>query len=200
MVKFKYHNTHVSKMLLNKTEKAIFEKFSKDYSCQIYGRDIAKKFGLNQKTVSNTLNNLEKKDILKFKTEGKNKYYFLNKNNPHIREFITIIELFKKVSFIDKQKHLKKLFEYLDNRTNGILVVFGSYAKEKEKEKSDLDLFVLGKIENIRDLEESFNVELNIVKSEKKKFNLKEPFIREIMENHIILKGAEDFVNLAWSQ
>jgi predicted nucleotidyltransferase len=187
-------------MILNNTEKLILEEFSKNRSKRIYGREIADKFHMNQKTISNVLNNMERENILKFKTEGKNKYYFLNENNPHIREVIKIVELFKKISFLEKNRKLEKLFQKIEDKTKGIAIIFGSYAKGTQTPKSDMDLFILGNIGETRELEDSFGIEINVIKGQKDKFDMKEPFIREVMENHVILKGVEDFVNLTWSQ
>ena len=41
---------------------------------------------MNQKTIANTLNSLEKQNIVKFSTEGRNKYYILNENYLHLEE------------------------------------------------------------------------------------------------------------------
>ncbi len=183
-------------MLLNKSELKIFEEFAKNKDNHIYGSAIAQKHNLNQKTISNTLNNLEKHGILKFKREGKNKYYFLNKNNSEIKEIIQLVEINKKINFMKKHAKLRGLFEKLEEKAFGILIVFGSYAKGIEKKDSDLDLFNIGGIENVRKLEDSFGIDLNIVKIKKDKFNKNEPFIKEVMENHIILKGVEEFIGL----
>ena len=43
----------MSNMLLNDKEFKILNEFSSDYSKRIYGRKIAEKLGMNQKTVSN---------------------------------------------------------------------------------------------------------------------------------------------------
>ncbi len=83
-------------------------------------------------------------------------------------------------------------------RSEGILIIFGSYANFSANEKSDLDVFVIGNIRDIEDLEEIYNVKINIVKSNKNKFDKKEHIIKEIIKNHIILKGVEGFVELIW--
>ena len=187
-------------MLLNKSEIKILEEFTKDKDNRIYGRAIAQKYNLNQKTISNILNNLEKQGILKFKREGKNKYYFLNKNNSEIKEIVQLVEINKKIIFTKNQIKFKGLFENLEKKTKGILIIFGSYAKGIEKKDSDLDLFIIGEIENIKKLEDSFGIDINIVKIKQNKFNKNELFIKEIMENHIVLKGVEEFINLIWQQ
>jgi len=186
-------------MLLNKTDVKILEEFTSDKNKRIYGGAIAKKFKLNQKTVSNILNNLEKENILKFSKEGKNKYYFLNLLNPNIKEIIKMAEINKKLVFVQKHKKFARLFDEIELRVRGIAVVFGSYAQRGEKDNSDLDLLVIGEIKDIHDLEDSFKIEINVIKSTKNKFTKNEPFVKEVMENHIVLKGLEDFVKI-WYQ
>lgn len=186
----------MSNMLLNKNKLMILAIFSSDYSKRVYGRDIAKKLRMNQKTVSNILNELEKEHILKYNLEGKNKYYHLNEFYPYLKEVINLVETGRKINFLEKYKKLKELFTKLEQRTEGILVIFGSYANFTSNENSDLDIFLIGKIKEIEDIEELYNIKINIVKSTKTKFNKNVHIIKEIIKNHIILKGIEDFIEL----
>ena len=188
----------MSSMIFNNRTLIVLEEFSSDYKKKIYGRNISRKLKMNQKTVSNILNNLEKQNILKFTQEGKNKYYFINKFNSNIKEIIKLIEINRKIRFIEKYKRIQDLFKKLEEKTEGILVIFGSYANFSSNEKSDIDLFVMGKIKEIRDLEQLYNIKANIIISEKNKFNAKEHIIQEIIKNHIILKGVEEFIELIW--
>src|SRR3972149_8305236 len=110
----------MSNMLFNNKELSVLEEFAQDYSRKIYGREIAKKLKMNQKTASNILVKLEKEDILKFSQEGRNKYYFLNKFNPNIKDILKIIELNKKIKFTKKNNKMKGLFEALEKRYKGI--------------------------------------------------------------------------------
>jgi len=84
-------------MLLKENKLKVLEKFSENKVNRLYGRDIAKKLKMNQKTVANSLNELEKENILSFKLEGKNKYYFFNKSYPYLKEIIKLIEIKKKI-------------------------------------------------------------------------------------------------------
>ena len=185
-------------MLLNGNTFKILSEFCSDYSKRIYGGQIAKKLKMNQKTVSNIFNTLEKDNIVKYATEGKNKYYFLNRLNPKILEIIKIIEIERKNAFVEKHQNQSEIFSLLEKRAQGILIIFGSYANFTNNSKSDLDVFSLGKIAEVEDLEERFNIKINIVKSSKEKVNKSDIFIKEVMRNHIILRGVEDFIELIW--
>ena len=188
----------MSNMVLNSKVIEVLSEFSSDYNKKIYGREIARKLKMNQKTVSNLLNKLEKDNILKFTQEGKNKYYFFNKLNPQTKEIIKLIEIKRKIRFIEKYKKIRELFEKLEQKTQGILIVFGSYANFSSHEKSDLDIFVMGKIQELKDLEQLYNLKINAVKSDKNKFNANDSFIKEVIKNHIVLKGTEEFIDLIW--
>jgi len=185
-------------MLLNKKEIKILGEFASDYHKGIYGREVAKGLGMNQKTVANILNQLEGEDVLKSDFEGRNKRYYLNRFNLRIKEILKMIEINRKIVFLDEHLMMKELFNKLEERVSGVLVVFGSYASGKEGKGSDLDAFVTGKVRGIDELEELWKIKINVVKSTKGKFDKNEYFIREIIKNHIVLKGVEDFIELAW--
>ena len=188
----------MSNMILNNKIVKILEVFSGDYNKRIYGRDVAKKLKMNQKTVSNILNSLEKENILKFSIEGKNKYYYLNRFNPNIKEIVKLIEIQRKIEFLGGYKRFRELFNKLDERAKGILIIFGSYADYSANEKSDLDISIIGNIGNIGDLEQLYNIKINIVKISEKDFNKEDTIVREIIKKHIILKGEDEFIRLIW--
>jgi predicted nucleotidyltransferase len=196
--RFKYLITYISNMLLNKNTLGILNEFASDYSKKIYGGDVAKRLKMNQKTVCNILNGLEKEHLLQSSIEGKNKYYSLNKFNSNLKETVKLIEIGRKVDFLEKNKTIRDLFEKLEERTEGVLAIFGSYAKGNTKKSSDLDIFLIGKIKDIEDLESLYGLKINVIKADRNKFDKNEPLIKEVIQNHIILKGMEDFVGLIW--
>jgi len=187
-------------MLLNEKALFILSEFCLDFNKRIYGGQIAKKLKMNQKTASNILNALEKQNIIKYTTEGKNKYYFLNSLNPEIPDILKIVELGRKNRLLKKYSKLGGLFIELEKRSQGTLILFGSYANLTSNEKSDLDILTLGKLNEVEDLEEKYKIKINLIKSSKDKFNKSDVFIREIIKNHIILKGVEEFIDLTWQQ
>ena len=188
----------MSNMLLNKNTFKILKEISSDTHKRVYGRAITQKLKMNQKTVSNTLNNLEKQNILKFSQEGKNKYYFLNKSNSHLKDIIKLVEMQNKMEFIEHNSKLKELFHQLEKKSNNTLIIFGSYANQTNNSNSDLDLFTIGKLSDTQDLENLYNIKINIIKSNKQKFDKNQPIIKEIIKNHVILKGFENFIDLIW--
>lgn len=187
----------MNNMLLNKNSKQVLNELIKQKNSRVYGREIAKRYKMNQKTVANILNKLEEEDLLKYTIEGKNKYYFLNGFNPLIKELVQTIEVEKKADFLKSHKNIAELIRKIEQKSEGIVVLFGSYAKGAEDKESDLDLFVIGK-SNSDDLEKDFGKKINMVKSTKEKFDINNPFIKEVLRNHIVLKGVEEFVNLTW--
>lgn len=186
----------MSSMILNTNSLKILEDFAENYNKKVYGRNISKKLKMNQKTVSNILNKLEKEHLLKFSVEGKNKYYYLNKSNQNIKEIIKLIEINRKIKFIEKYKKFYELFAKFESKTEGILIIFGSYANFSANEKSDLDVLIIGKNKEIKDLEDLYGLKINIVRINKEKFNKEDTLVKEIIKNHIILKGIEEFIEL----
>lgn len=182
-------------MLLDKNKYIVLKEFL--YNDKgIYGSFVARKNFLNQKTVCNVLKFLEGEGFLKFKSEGKNKIYFLNKDRVGIRDVVKMIEVQSKIGFLERNKKFEKLFLELESMAKGVLIIFGSYAKGLNKSSSDLDVLVIGSIGDVSDLEESFGLEINVVNVKKSKFSLDENFIREVLDNHVVLKGVDEFVDL----
>ena len=96
-------------MLLN-NQIQVFEEFLRDFNSELTGSFIAKKRNLNQKTVANYLNKLEKETILKSRTQGKNKLYFLNVDNKEIlKNFIISVEHLRTINFYEKNILIKEI-------------------------------------------------------------------------------------------
>jgi predicted nucleotidyltransferase len=185
-------------MLLDNKELKILKEFTGDYSTKNYGRKLASELKMNQKTVSNVLNSLEKQHILKFTQEGKNKYYYINKSNPFAKEIIKLIEINKKIIFLKEYNKLNNLFLEIEKRSRGLVIIFGSYANLSSSKNSDIDIFAMGKVDDTKDLEELYNIKINVINSSKDKFKLNDIFVKEIINNHIILKGVEEYIDLTW--
>ena len=82
-------------------------------------------------------------DILEVEVVGKSKTLSLKTNNPVVKAHLTVSSDEEKKEFLYNQPIIRKMSNELD--TAEIVVLFGSYAKEKETEKSDIDLLIINK-------------------------------------------------------
>jgi len=169
----------------------IFEEFLGDYSALLTGSFIAKKKKLNQKTTANYLSKLETEHILKSKTQGKNKLYFLNLDNKEIvKNYILAVEHIITLEFYKKNLVIKEISEKINEHINGSAVIFGSYAKGMQKKDSDLDILIIGECneKEIEKIGKTYNLEINL--KIYSKFE-KDILTKEAMKNHIFIKNSE---------
>ena len=179
----------------------VLKQFLGDYKREVYGRELIGKVKLSQKGITLTLDELEEKRVLKSRKEGTLRHYGLYLENTEIKDIIAVAEIMRKVEFMHKNRKLAHLFRQ-DDRIVGI---FGSYAKGTQKEDSDLDIFIIGKKsthdydEQGKMLQTDISIKYFSIKEWIKLLKEKNNLCKEIMENHVILFGTENFVKLVWS-
>lgn len=172
---------------------------SGSYSRDTYGRELVNKVKLSQKNIALTLDEMEKEGILSSKTRGNLRHYFINKSNPLCKKYIMLAEIDKAIAFFKANPKIEHILNKI--KPTGIVCVFGSYAKGTPKKDSDLDLFITGKIneKEIKKLGEQYNIEISIKQCKHSEFikalQENEPLVNEILENHIIITGYEEFVS-----
>lgn len=178
----------------------ILEQFLGDYNKEVHGRGLINKVNLSQKAIALTLEELENQGILKSQKKGNMKHFRLNLLNTEIKAMLQITELTKKINFFLKHRKLANIF----NEDNRIVGVFGSYAKGTQKEDSDIDIFIIGKkrkgeYENKGNL---LGLKISIKYLSEKEFGLllrkKNALLKEMLENHVLIFGAEKFINVIW--
>ena len=153
-------------------------------------RGIAKKLGASHSTVLRKLNNLKKENVVDSKVEGKNKIFFL-KNNIISQNYIKKAELQKLSTLLRKYPELSVLFEEILKRTDEkLIVLFGSYAKGLAKNDSDLDIYIETKDRNVQKAIEDIHSKISVKIGT---FDTKSPLIKEIIKDHIIIRGIEVF-------
>ena len=178
----------------------ILEKFLGNYDIRVYGRSLVGKVSISQKNIALTLEELEKENILLSKLEGKQKYYYLNKQNPLLKLYLLNTEIEKTQQFLLKHHKLKLA---LDKVNGDIICIFGSYAKGSEKKGSDIDIFIVnGKRAKIREIGQMFNLNLSPKIYSEREFRSalrnKNPLINEIVAYHVIINGFEKFIEALW--
>ena len=180
-------------------EMAIISLYTGDYNARFYLREIAKLANLPLKTCQDVLVNLEKEKILKSKTEGKNKYFSLNLDNINVKSELVKAEIYKTELLLEKYPEFKTFLKAID--TNFIIILFGSFAKLKADKNSDVDLFIVtNKKEKLPYHLLPHKIHENVLKEEsfRKSLTEKEPLIKEIESNHIILNNHSSYVNIFW--
>ena len=180
----------------------VLEAYIGDYNRGLHVREIAKSVKLSPSAVSYMTRNLEKQRIMNCKTEGRNKKYFINFDNPAAKDMIVAAELARKTETIEKYFITKKLLNEVKFH-NSMVVLFGSFAKGTANEASDIDILIVGKKNEALEKELDkfgtlYKKEVQAIFLQEKEFDKKNEFVKEITNSHITLSGTEQFVNMLW--
>ena len=160
---------------------------------EFYLSEIAKRVKTSAGTAQRELNRLLRNDLIIFKKKANLNLYALNKNYSLLKEIESIV---KKTFGIEIE--LKKGLSGVKNISFAFL--FGSYAKDGFKSDSDIDLFIIGEVDEeqafdvVQKVEENIGREINYHIINRKEFLQKKRtnyFYEEIVENFILLKGDE---------
>ena len=153
-------------------------------------REIAKTIHEPHPTVSRKLSNLVKENAIDFKIEGRNKVFFLKKNSI-TKNYVLNAEHYKLNKLFKRYPEMLVLVEEIQQKTPSLMaLIFGSYAKGRAKKESDIDIYIETKDQKLQKDLESLHSKLNVKIG---LFDLKSNLIKEIIKNHVILKGYEEF-------
>ena len=153
-------------------------------------REIARTLNESHSTILRKINELVKENVLDYKKEGKNKIFFI-KNNLKAKNYIYSAEIHKLNKLLKKHPELSVIFEDIKkNFSKGMIILFGSYAKGNPKQDSDIDIYLETNDNKIKDKVQDINSRLSVKIG---KFDTKSLLIKEIIKNHIIIRGLEDF-------
>ena len=153
-------------------------------------RGIAKKLNTSHSTVSRKLNSLKKEKVIDYRKEGKNKIFFLKKNLI-AKNYVFQAEANKLIKLLRKCPELRIIFEEIIKKTDEkLIILFGSYAKGIAKKSSDIDLYIETKDRNTKKIVEEINSRISVKIGP---FDVKSPLIKEIIKDHVIIKGIEEF-------
>jgi predicted nucleotidyltransferase len=172
--------------------------FTKSYDSKHYIREVEKLLKVSSRTALVTLAKLEKIGILESRKRGKIKVYSIRKTALS-REFFLLAEQYKKILFLEKNQIIKEVLEKADTFMQGIVIIFGSYAKGIQKEDSDLDLFIVGAYDKkkIKNTGKKYGIDINIKSYPLQLFEKEihnDILLKEIKKDHILIKDAEGFV------
>ena len=171
----------------NKIKYEIILKLLKGSS---HGRQISKDIGMPLTTIQRSLKELESENAVDFDIEGKNKVYLLKKNII-AKKYVLSAENYKLLKLLQTYPGIDPIINDIAGKSSSSLVVlFGSYAKFSASNGSDIDLYVEGHNEKEKQVLEAISSKVNVKLG---KFNLNSLLIKEIMLNHVIIKGVEEF-------
>jgi len=159
---------------------------------KFYLRELERILGFSVGNIRRELIKLKKMGLFLTENKGNLTYYYLNKSFPLFQEFKSIIL---------KTSGAPRMLKESLKKIKGIecAFIYGSFAKDEEKEASDIDLFIIGKvdegklIDEANKLEKKLQREINFTLYEKSDFEQKKkgnPFILEVIkERKIFLIG-----------
>jgi predicted nucleotidyltransferase len=176
----------------------VISLFTLGYNKNLYIREVNRLLNISPRTAQLILNSLESKGILESIFRGKIKSYFLRKNSTS-KNYLILAESYKTTLFMDKNPLVGEIIEKILPLISGIGLIFGSYAKGTQNKESDLDIFVIGYIENnkIREISKTYQIEINLVVYPLEKYKSvinKDILVKEVLENHIAIKNIDGFV------
>ncbi len=153
-------------------------------------RGLAKSVGTNQTTISRKMAELQKGNIVDFRTEGRNKVFFIKKS-LEAKQYACIAEMHKLLDSLNRYPKLRAIFEKIkkDHRFS-LAVLFGSYAKGMARKESDIDIYIETKDQRVKQQIEGIDTRLSIKIG---MYDKKSLLIKEIEKDHIIIKGAEEY-------
>lgn len=172
--------------LRSKVVRKILDYYFINPTASHYINELAGILDLDPKNTHRKLEELEQAGLLQSEFRGKQRYFFINKKSPLLKEYQTI--LFHTAGW---QQQLSQELKKLPGLKQAI--IFGSVASGKMDEKSDIDLLLIGShsvlaaTKVIAKLQKTIGREINAVQMSSQEFSTKQrinnEFIMHILKN-----------------
>jgi len=179
----------ILKLTNSETRKALLELYFAFPEKKYYLRELERLLDLPVQNIRRDLVQLEKDGIFKREKIGNQVFYYLNNESPIFEELKKIVS-----KTIGMEARLKELFSEMSNLKT--VFIFGSFANETADNVSDVDLMIVGEIEEdllikkISKIEDQIGREINYhifsEKEFKKRIKEKDFFITGILSKPII--------------
>jgi predicted nucleotidyltransferase len=191
---------------INQTTLKILGLYLDDYKKSLHLREISRETKTDVKAIQLQLKKLEKINVFSSVIRGRNKDYHLNLDNVTTKYYLVMAEIFVSIIYLKRNFLIKKIVEEIENKIHYPLILFGSFAKGTYTKESDVDIFVISdKKINTSIIIEATNMvgrKISLKSTSRQQFlgglQNNDPLIKEIVSNHVILKGADEFSDIMW--
>lgn len=196
------YSGHMSKILdIREDYLRVLSLFTRGYDREIYIREVARYLPISRGTAQTALEYLEAKQVLRSVTRGRTRLFSLRRGD-HARDFCTLAEVYRRICLREEEPFLAGVLNRIVPHIEGSGAVFGSRAEGTADEESDLDLFVAGECrrEEIERIGEIYGLKIHLTVYPTEIFDRDlhtDPFLREVLRNHVLIKGTEHFVEKA---
>jgi len=182
--------------ITSKAKRSLLKLFLTNPEGAFYTREIAKLTGEPLNAVRRELGYLEKAGLLRSRQQGNLKYYEVVKEFPFYTELKKIV-----YSTIGLGDYFKNRLSDADSIE--LAFVYGSVARDQETASSDIDLFVVGDVDEgelhalVAEIEAEVGRDINYTLMTRSEFDKRigrgEPFLKRILsEKKLMLKGNLD--------
>ena len=160
--------------------------------------ELSKELKIPYASFYRTINSI--KDLLVIEEVGKSKIIALNKSNKVVKAHLVVSSDEERKDYLKKYPPIHKIYQELNTRD--IVILFGSYAKGGQNEKSDIDILVINKdgkkSVSFSKYELFYKKRINPIFVRKKEFkemlkDKEENVGKQALKNHIILNNPEEF-------
>ena len=195
------YSGHMSKILdIREDYLRVLSLFTRGYDREIYIREVARYLPISRGTAQTALEYLEAKQVLRSVTRGRTRLFSLRRGD-HARDFCTLAEVYRRICLREEEPFLAGVL----NRSSpyrGKRCSLREPRRGTADEESDLDLFVAGECrrEEIERIGKIYGLKIHLTVYPLKIFDRDlhtDPFLREVLRNHVLIKGTEHFVEKA---
>ena len=180
----------------SKIRQDLLTLFFTNPSQKYYLRELHRELGYSAGSIRRELLKFQEDNLFNTQRAGNLLYYTLNTKHPLFRELKMIV--FKTVGV---EGRLRNTLSSIDGIS--VAFIYGSYARRKEKDSSDIDLMIIGNPdtsrlnEKIAEVEKRLKREINptlySLEEYRSKKKAKSGFIMELLKNpKIMMIGKED--------
>ena len=176
--------------MVHKWDNIDFEIILRLVGGEAHLRQISKEIKVPHSTLSRRLASLRKEQVIDFRLEGKNNKYFIKKSLIAKKAAI-MAEGYKFIKTLTRYHFLSPIFQDIAEKSKDeLIILFGSYAKGIPREDSDIDIYIETKDEKIKEEVKKINDLINVKTG---RFDTEDLLIKEIIKNHVIIRGAEEY-------